>query len=179
VTLGSLSKSHAMTGWRAGWLVGPRELAEHAEHIAMCMLFGLPGFIQEAAISALDVSAEAEARIRGYCAARQARFSAGIAGISELRPLLPEAGMFMLIDVTGTGLTGAEFVQALYAAQRVSVMDGAAFGGATAGCVRVCFATDEATLDEACARLRRFCREDLPKDMRATAAAGTDAGGVT
>ena len=157
VTLGSLSKSHAMTGWRTGWLVGPRELAVHAEHVAMSMLFGLPGFIQEAAITALDLAADAEARVRAYCSARQARFAAGVAGIAGLRPLPPEAGMFMLIDVSGTGLTGAEFVHALYSRERVSVMDGAAFGRATAGCVRVCFATDEATLDAACVRLRRFC----------------------
>jgi arginine:pyruvate transaminase len=166
VTLGSLSKSHAMTGWRAGWLVGPRELVAHAEHVAMCMLFGLPGFIQEAAITALDLAADAEARVRAYCSARQARFAAGIAGIAGLRPLPPEAGMFMLIDVSATGLTGTEFVHALYAAQRVSVMDGAAFGQATARCVRVCFATDEATLDAACARLRRFCSEQLPHAAR-------------
>jgi arginine:pyruvate transaminase len=166
VTLGSLSKSHAMTGWRAGWLVGPRELVAHAEHVAMCMLFGLPGFIQEAAITALDLAADAEARVRAYCSARQARFAAGIAGIAGLRPLPPEAGMFMLIDVSATGLTGTEFVHALYAAQRVSVMDGAAFGQAAARCVRVCFATDEATLDAACARLRRFCSEQLPHPAR-------------
>ncbi len=171
VTLGSLSKSHAMTGWRAGWLVGPRELALHAEHVAMCMLFGLPGFIQEAAIGALELAEEAEARIRAYCAARQARFAAGIAGIPCLRPLPPEAGMFMLIDVSGTGLSGAAFVHALYAAQRVSVMDGAAFGSSTAGCVRVCFATDAGTLDRACARLRKFCDADLPGRMRAAGAA--------
>ena len=157
VTLGSLSKSHAMTGWRTGWLVGPRELAVHAEHVAMSMLFGLPGFIQEAAITALDLAADAEARVRAYCSARQARFAAGVAGTAGLRPLPPEAGMFMLIDVSGTGLTGAEFVHALYSRERVSLMDGAAFGRATAGCVRVCFATDEATLDAACVRLRRFC----------------------
>ena len=157
VTLGSLSKSHAMTGWRAGWLIGPSELTVHAENLAMCMLFGLPGFIQEAAISALDLAAEAEARARAYCALRQARFAAGIAGIPGLRPLVPEAGMFMLIDVTGTGLSGAEFVAALYRTQRVSVMDGGAFGASTAGCVRVCFATDEATLDRTCVRLREFC----------------------
>jgi aspartate/methionine/tyrosine aminotransferase len=163
VTLGSLSKSHAMTGWRTGWLVGPRELAVHAEHVAMAMLFGLPGFIQEAAITALELAAAAEARVRAYCSLRQARFTAGIAGIASLRPLPPEAGMFMLIDVSGTGLTGAEFVHALYATQRVSVMDGAAFGQGTAGCVRVCFATDEATLDAACARLRSFCADNLPR----------------
>ena len=163
VTIGSLSKSHAMTGWRAGWLIGPRQLAVHAEQLAMCMLFGLPGFVQEAAITALALAPSAEARARAFCAARRERFAAGIRGIAQLRAMAPEAGMFMLLDVTLSGLSGAQFMRALYASQRVSVMDGAAFGDATAGCVRVCFATDEATLDAACARLRRFCAEDLPR----------------
>lgn len=161
VTIGSLSKSHAMTGWRAGWLIGPRQLAVHAEQLAMCMLFGLPGFVQEAAITALALAPGAEERARAFCAARRERFAAGIRGIAQLRAMTPEAGMFMLLDVTASGLSGAQFMRALYASQRVSVMDGAAFGAAAAGCVRVCFATDEATLDAACARLRRFCAEDL------------------
>lgn len=167
VTLGSLSKSHAMPGWRAGWLVGPRELTVHAEHLAMCMLFGLPGFIQEAAVTALALAPAAEARIRAYCAERQERFAAGLRGIAPLRPIAPDAGMFMLIDVSASGLSGGQFMRALYAAQRVSVMDGAAFGNASAGCVRVCFAADDATLEAACARLRRFCAEDLPRVVAA------------
>jgi len=162
VTLGSLSKSHAMTGWRCGWLVGPRELVAHAEHLAMCVLFGLPGFIQDAAVTAIAIAPEAEARVRAYCALRQQRLEQGVRGIAPLRILPPQAGMFVLIDVTATGLSGAEFARALYSAQRVSVMDGAAFGVSAAHCVRVCFATDEATLDEACARLGRFCEQDLP-----------------
>jgi aspartate/methionine/tyrosine aminotransferase len=161
VTLGSLSKSHAMTGWRAGWLIGPRELAVHAENLAMCMLYGMPGFIQEAVLTALALAPQAEADMRAYCAARQQRFAVGIRGIIALRALAPEAGMFMLLDVSATGLSGAQFARALFAAQRVSVMDGAAFGQAAAHCVRVCFATEEATLDAACERLRRFCERDL------------------
>jgi aspartate/methionine/tyrosine aminotransferase len=175
VTLGSLSKSHAMTGWRAGWLVAPRELALHAENVAMCMLFGLPGFIQEAVINALDLAEEAEARIRAYCTARQARFAAGIANIPSLQPLPPQAGMFMLIDVSGTGLSGAEFVHGLYATQRVSVMDGAAFGASAARCVRVCFATDEHTIDRTCARLRQFCEQNFAGKVRPVAASRTEA----
>lgn len=161
VTLGSLSKSHAMTGWRAGWLVGPRELAANAELLAMCMLFGLPGFVQEAAITALDIASEAEERTREFCRTRQRRFAAALRDVPLLRLIEPEAGMFMLIDVSATGLSGAQFVAALYAAQKVSVMDGAAFGAATAGCVRVCFATEEAAIDAACARIRRFCSGEL------------------
>jgi arginine:pyruvate transaminase len=165
VTLGSLSKSHAMTGWRAGWMVGPEELAGRAELLTMCMLFGLPGFVQEAAITALAGAAEAEARIRDYCRARQARLADGLRAIPGLTPIEPQAGMFMLLDVSGLGLSGAEFARALFAAQRVSVMDGAAFGRSTAGCVRVCFATEEASLDAACGRIRRFC-ESLASGAR-------------
>jgi aspartate/methionine/tyrosine aminotransferase len=168
VTLGSLSKTHAMTGWRAGWLIGPAPLARHAEHLAMCMLFGLPGFIQEAALEALNVAADAERRMREFCAQRQQRFAAGLAAIPQLRPLPPEAGMFMLIDVSATGLTGAQFARALYTHRGVSVMDGAAFGAATAHCVRSCFAVEEQALDAACERLALFCREDLPQ-VRAAA----------
>jgi aspartate/methionine/tyrosine aminotransferase len=157
ITLGSLSKSHAMTGWRAGWLVGPRELAIHAESLVMCMLFGLPGFIQEAVVTALSVAPEAEGRIRDYCDMRRARMAAGLAGIPRITAVVPQAGMFMLVDVRATGLSGYEFMQALYKSQRVSVLDGAAFGRETAGFVRVCFATDLVSLDTGCERIRRFC----------------------
>jgi arginine:pyruvate transaminase len=163
VTLGSLSKSHAMTGWRCGWLVGPRELAVNAELLAMCMLFGLPGFVQEAAITALAYAPEAERRIREFCGARQQRFAAALRGTPGLQLIEPEAGMFMLLDVSATGMSGGEFARALFASQKVSVMDGAAFGAATAGCVRVCFATDEPSIDAACARIRRFCERDLAR----------------
>ena len=159
ITLGSLSKSHAMTGWRAGWLVGPRELAAHAEALVMCMLFGLPGFIQEAAVTALSIAPEAERRIRDYCEIRRARMVVGLSGIPRIRSVVPEAGMFMLVDVRGTGLSGYEFMRALYKSERVSVLDGAAFGRETAGFVRVCFATDETSLDAGCQRIRRFCEQ--------------------
>lgn len=162
VTISSLSKSHSLPGLRAGWLVGPRELTRNAEALAMCMLFGLPGFIQEAVIAALAVAAEAEHRIREFCDTRRDRMLAGLRGIHGIRPTVPEAGMFMLVDVSDTGMSGSEFMRALYERERVSVMDGAAFGQRTSRFVRICFATEEATIDAACARIRRFC-EKLPR----------------
>ena len=163
VTISSLSKSHSMPGLRAGWLVGPRELAAHAQALVMCMLFGLPGFIQEAAITALSVAPEAERRIREFCDARRDRMLAGLRGIPGIRPTVPDAGMFMLVDVSDTGLTAYEFMRALYERQRVSVMDGAAFGRQTSRFVRICFATDEATIDAACGRIRQYCEKELPR----------------
>ena len=156
VTLGSLSKSHAMPGWRAGWLVGPAPLVRHVESLAMCMLYGLPGFIQEAALTALGVAPAAEARMREYCASRRDLLVAGLDRIPGIRCCVPDAGMFLLVDVQGTGLTGHEFMTELYRAEQVSVIDGGAFGKGTRGFVRVCFAADEAQLREACVRIRRF-----------------------
>jgi aspartate/methionine/tyrosine aminotransferase len=156
VTISSLSKSHAMPGWRSGWLVGPRQLVIHAEAMAQCMLFGLPGFVQEAAVTALSVSDVAESRIRDYCAMRRDFLLAGLNGVRGLKCLVPDAGMFLLLDVRGTGLSGYDFMCELYRTERVSVLDGGAFGKETRGFVRVCFATDEALLREAMVRIRRF-----------------------
>jgi aspartate/methionine/tyrosine aminotransferase len=159
VTVSSLSKSHSMPGWRAGWLVGPEQLVKHAENLAMCMLFGLPGFIQEATIAALQVSESAEARVRDLCNARRDFLVEGLRGLPGIACSVPEAGMFALIDVRGTGLSGYDFMRALFESQRVSVIDGGAFGAGTKGFVRLCFATDEAELGEAIARIRRFSAE--------------------
>jgi aspartate/methionine/tyrosine aminotransferase len=156
VTISSLSKSHSMPGWRAGWLVGPRQLVIHAEAMAQCMLFGLPGFVQEAAVTALGVAEAAEARVREYCAVRREFLLAGLAGLSGVTCFAPDAGMFLLMDVRGTGLSGYDFMCELYRTERVSVLDGGAFGRETRGFVRVCFAADEDLLRRAIVRIRRF-----------------------
>jgi arginine:pyruvate transaminase len=156
VTISSLSKSHSMPGWRAGWMVGPHSLITHVESLAICMLYGLPGFVQEAALTALRVAPAAETRIRDFCAHRRDAVLSGLAGIAELRCCAPDAGMFLLIDVQGTGLTGHEFMTQLYRSEGVSVIDGGAFGQGTRDFVRVCFAADEGQLRDACERIRRF-----------------------
>ncbi len=163
VTISSLSKSHALPGLRAGWLVGPRELTAHAQALVMCMLFGHPGFVQEAVITALSVAPQAEHRIREFCRTQRDRMLAGLRDIPGIRPTVPEAGMFMLVDVSDTGLTAAQFMRALYEREGVSVMDGAAFGKRTSRFVRICFAAEDATRDRACARIRRFCEQGFPR----------------
>jgi arginine:pyruvate transaminase len=125
------------------------------------MVYGLPGFIQAAALTALEIADETEERTRNYCALRREHLRAGLQNIPGLKLHEPEAGMFMLVDVSGTGLSGREFMRALFARERVSVLDGGTFGADTRTCVRICFAADEALLAEACVRIRRFCQQPL------------------
>ena len=156
VTAGSLSKTHAMPGWRAGWMVGPKALIGHAEALSIAMLYGLPGFVQEAALTAIGIAPEAESRMRDYCRERCKFVLTALAETPGLACMPPDAGMFMLIDVRGTGLSGYDFMRELYRSQGVSALDGGAFGTGTAGFIRVCFTTDERSLREGCARIRRF-----------------------
>jgi aspartate/methionine/tyrosine aminotransferase len=156
ITVSSISKSHSLPGLRAGWLVGPKPLVKHAESLAMCMLFGLPGFIQEATMTALEVAAQAESRIRDLCTARRDMLLEGLKDVRGIRCCVPDAGMFTLMDVRGTGLSGYDFMCALYDSERVSVIDGGAFGVETRGFMRLCFAADEASLSQAVVRIRRF-----------------------
>lgn len=156
VTVSSLSKSHAMTGWRIGWMIGPPTLIKHAENITLCMLYGLPGFIQEAGLSALrDFASESET-MRDLYRHRRDILIDRLDGQKGLKLVVPEAGMFALVDIRSTGLDAREFASRLYRQEKVSVLDGAAFGAISSGFVRLSFTNDDITLMESCRRILRF-----------------------
>ncbi|MEJ1936501.1 pyridoxal phosphate-dependent aminotransferase, partial [Nostoc sp. NIES-2111] len=156
VTISSLSKSHAMTGWRLGWLTGPRPLVEHCERLNTAMLYGLPGFIQEGAYAALTLGDEVPDEMAAIYRQRRDVVLEGLRGINGLSCMRPQAGMFMMVDVAGTGLDGQRFMEGLYEQTGVSVLAGGAFGPPSKDCVRVSFAASEAQLAEGCKRIRAF-----------------------
>ena len=159
VAIGSLSKSHAMTGWRFGWVTGPRDLVAHMDRLALNMFYGLPGFIQEAALTALDAYDATSALMRERYRARVEAVAEGLAGAPGIAMLRPASGMFALLDVRGTGLTSTDFAWGLFRSTGVSLVDAAAFGPSTAGFVRLALAADDARLAEACRRISRHARE--------------------
>ncbi|WP_421375098.1 pyridoxal phosphate-dependent aminotransferase [Paraburkholderia sp. DD10] len=156
VTLGSLSKSHAMAGWRVGWAIGPAVLIEHMGRLALAMLYGLPGFIQEAALTAVRNKAHIAAEMRDIYRRRRDVVFERLRRVPGLRCLLPEAGMFMMVDVSGTGLDTVDFTWRLFRAQGVSLLDASAFGETANGFVRLGFVVDEAQLIDACERIEAF-----------------------
>ncbi|WP_282608156.1 pyridoxal phosphate-dependent aminotransferase [Pelagibius sp. Alg239-R121] len=156
VTAASLSKSQAMTGWRTGWMVGPKELIAHAEHLSLCMLYGLPGFIQQAALTALGNARGEMDRMRDIYLSRRNRVIEGLEGAGKLSVVPSESGMFLLVDVRETGMTSLDFAWALYREEGVSLLDAAAFGSSTAGYVRLSYTLGDEALDEGCRRICRF-----------------------
>ena len=156
VILNSLSKTHAMTGWRVGWVIAPPALVGHLDNLLLCMLYGLPGFIQEAALKALELDEEVIGSAREVYRRRRDLVVAGLKQVQLLDCREPEAGMFMLVDVRRTGLSSMDFAWQLFRATGVSVLDAQAFGASAEGFVRISFTVADEVLKDACQRIAGF-----------------------
>ncbi|WP_424980542.1 pyridoxal phosphate-dependent aminotransferase [Leisingera sp. S232] len=161
VILNSLSKSHAMTGWRLGWAVCPDNLADAMRNLAMCSLFGSPPFIQDAAITALELGDGPVHAMRDLMQSRCRIFSAALQKARGLRLIAPEAGMFALVDISGLGLSSTEFAARLLDEESVAVIPGTAFSDNGHSYIRVSFSEGEETLQAAAAAIRNFSERCL------------------
>ncbi len=155
VTVSSLSKSHAMAGFRLGWAVAPPELARHMGNLLLCMTYGAPGFVQDAACQALDDYDTVTEAIRAIYRRRRDLVCGLLSGVPGLRCPVPEAGMFVLLDVRATGLTSSEVAWGLFRQAGVSVLDAQAFGPSAEGFLRLGLVVDDDRLTEACLRIRK------------------------
>lgn len=152
----SLSKSHAMTGWRCGWTVTSAELAEHLDRVSRAMFFGVAQFVQDAGAAALSQDGDEAQAIRASYVRRADIVVEELASARGVRARLPDAGMYIFADVRGTGLDGKRFAQGLLDAQGVSVTPGEGFGVSGAGHVRITLGVGEERLREACRRIVTF-----------------------
>lgn len=153
VIISSLSKSHAMTGWRLGWVVGSEPLIQHMSNLALCMLYGCPDFIQDAACEALKTPPSELHDMRDTYRARRDAACDALSGSDAVTTLRPPAGMFLMVDIRATGLSSQAFADRLLDEQGISVLSGEAFGPSAAGFVRISLTVEAARLAMACRQL--------------------------
>ena len=156
LVVGSMSKSHAMTGSRIGWLVGPEEAIAHASDLATHTTYGVPGFIQDAALFALEAGPELEARVSEPFRRRREIALRVLSDRPGLRVVTPRGGMYAMIDVRPTGMSGEGFAAKLLREHHIAVMPGESFGPAAAGHLRVALTVADDKLEEALETLARF-----------------------
>lgn len=152
-TINSLSKSHAMSGWRVGWAIGPQALCEHLSNLALCMLYGLPDFILDAAQAALEQDVPQVRQMRDTYRQRRDRVCACLADCPGIAVHKPDGGMFVMLDIRETGLGAQAFAERLLEDHGVAVLAGDAFGPSAAGHLRVGLVLDSERLEQACQRI--------------------------
>jgi len=156
VVIGSLSKSHAMCGWRVGWIVGPPELARHLYNLGLCMHYGLPTFIQDAAVAALERDHAEVAAMRETFRLRRDLVVQRVRAIPGLACTRPEGAMYVMVDVRGTGLSSQAFAWRLLEEADVAALPADGFGPSGAGYLRWSLTVPTERLVLACDRLERF-----------------------
>lgn len=168
VVVSSISKSHAAPGFRSGWAVGPVEFTNRLLPISETMLFGVQPFIADMTAYALTHEIDTAKKMREAYKRRAGRIVDGLADAPGVFVLPPEAGMFTLIDVSGTGLSGEAFAWALLEEEGVAVMPGSSFGEQAQNFLRVSLTVPDADIDEACRRISSLAeRLTARKERRA------------
>ena len=156
LVIGSMSKSHAMTGSRIGWICGPESVVEHLINLATHTTYGVPGYIQDAADFALNQGLAAELEVAAPFRRRRKIAMDLIGGQNVVRAVPCSGAMYMMLDIRATGLSGEAFAHGLLNAKQIAVMPGESFGRAAAGHIRVAMTVDDAQFTHALEVLLNF-----------------------
>ncbi len=161
LVVGSMSKSHAMTGSRVGWICGPEDTIADLINLATHTTYGVPGYIQDAATFALNAGEWLEQEV-GNPFSRRRKIAQRIIGGQNIVRAIPNSGaMYQMLDIRATGLSGEEFANALLDQELIAVMPGESFGNAAAGHIRVAMTVPDDAFEDAMERLCSFAQSTL------------------
>jgi aspartate aminotransferase len=161
VLVSSLSKTYAMTGWRVGYCAAPAELVRAMFLVLQQFSRGPATFVQDAAACALQSSQECVRRMAVEYQARRDRVVQQTSGIPGVRPLIPDGGLFVMVDLRevlgnpeSPGCSSDAVRRYLLDEHGVVVVHGGAYGAGGEGMLRVSFAAGGPALDRGLERLR-------------------------
>ncbi|MGI9364603.1 MAG: pyridoxal phosphate-dependent aminotransferase [Rhizobiaceae bacterium] len=166
VVASSISKSHAAPGFRSGWAIGPDWFIKKAQAVAESFLFGSQPFIADMTAHAIKQPDDTSARMVDAYRNRLTILMDGFAACRLVAPLKPHAGMFMFVDVSATGLDGADFANKLLDFG-VAVMPGSSFGRQADKFIRLSLTVPDELLREAAGRIIR-CAESDGSDLQSS-----------
>ena len=155
VVIQSFSKAWCMTGWRLGWLAGRRDLIARASQLNEFMVSCPAAFVQKAGEAAL---AQGEPSLREMSARLRENRDLCLAALGSMPGVtvpVPEGAFYLFPRIDGLEDSFA-FCKRLLLETKVGLAPGVAFGAGGEGSVRLCYASDRDTLNEALARLKYF-----------------------
>jgi aspartate/methionine/tyrosine aminotransferase len=154
ILVNSLSKTYAMTGWRVGYVAAPAEVIGAMLLVLQQFSRGPATFVQDAAACALRSDQVCVRRMTAEYQGRRDRVVERLSGLPGVVPLVPEGGLFVMLDVRGLGLPSDEVRRFLLSEAGVVLIHGAAYGPAGEGTLRVSFAGGGDALERGLERLR-------------------------
>jgi aspartate aminotransferase len=159
VILGSLSKTYAMTGWRAGFALGPKQIIGAMSKLQSQSTSNTASVVQKAAIAALTGPQECVAEMRADYLRLRDQTLAGFKTIPGLTCTVPQGAFYVYPNISaflGKGgiNTASELASKLLTEAHVVVVPGEAFG--TMEHIRLSYAVSSEVVDKGVARMREY-----------------------
>ncbi len=159
VILGSLSKTYAMTGWRAGFALGPKQIISAMSKLQSQSTSNATSFVQKAAVAALTGSQQCVVEMRADFLKLRDQVLAGLKTIPGITCSVPQGAFYVYPNVSaffGKGglKTASDVAAKLLSDARVVVVPGEAFG--TAEHIRISYAVSADVVDEGVKRMREY-----------------------
>jgi aspartate aminotransferase len=156
VTIGSCSKTYAMTGWRVGWLAAAESVIEPATKFHESIVACAPTVSQHAALAALDGDRRPAERMYDAFRKRRDYVVDRVEEIPEITCPRPEGAFYAFIDFSELGIGGDELARRLLYEQEVVTAPGTGFGSGFDAHLRISFAAGRDRLAEGFDRIERF-----------------------
>lgn len=158
ILISGFSKSHAMTGWRIGYVAAERRFIQALAKIHQYTMLSAPTMAQMAAIEALrNGESEVEKMVQEYN--RRRRLMVKRLNEIGLPCFEPKGAFYAFPSIKATGMNSEEFAEKLLLEEKVAVVPGTAFGPYGEGFIRCCYATSLSSIEEALRRMDRFIRK--------------------
>ncbi len=156
IVVNGFSKTYAMTGWRLGWMVVPRELVRPIQKFAQNLFISPPSISQYAAVCAFDDS-EQLGRMRRTYEERRDFLIPRLKDLGFHIPINPEGAFYIYAGIERWGIDSMVFTQRALDEAGVALTPGYDFGSFRAGThVRFSYATGIERLKEGCNRLEKW-----------------------
>jgi len=156
----SFSKTYCMTGWRIGWLIARKDVAEKATQLNEFIISHAPSFVQRAAQTAL---AQGEEELKKMLVRLRENRDFCLLALRKMPGVTipsPDGAFYLFPKIEGLR-DSFSFCRKLLEDTRVGLAPGVAFGAGGEGSVRICYAAERGILEEAMKRLGRFLSESM------------------
>ena len=155
-TSNGFAKAYSMTGWRVGYLAGPLEYIQAVTRLQSHSTSNVCTFAQYGAIAALEGPQDDVEKMQQAFAQRRKFVLERLTTIPGVTCPHPQGAFYMFINIQETGLDSMAFCETLLTQHSVATVPGIAFGAD--GCIRLSYATDQATLSKGLDRLEQFIK---------------------
>ena len=158
LVINGFSKSHAMTGWRLGYVCGPEAIITQMLKIHQYAIMCAPTMAQYAAVAAMRDGDEDVAGMREEYNGRR-RYLMHRFREMGLQCFEPFGAFYVFLCIKEFGMSSEEFAETLLASQKLAVVPGTAFGECGEGFIRISYAYSLESLKTAMDRLEAFVEE--------------------